>query len=863
MIFNRPAAIIAIRAISTALAAEIADISGTIDALVTAPTLASSGENLNGTSVFSNYINAVKDGQFFWKKKVSLQYEKPGSDIVEFDLLRWCGKLHFTDVGVEDSPIIIGGLTGSCLTAFLSGLDEAVEAGAQLVFEQVQEKFVIDGGISAVYVPQTNVFEGQYHPNTDNHVNRLWDDGRQSMGGMIAWEVHDEGDLSPNAGSSAFPGIAEWDWISAEEAAGLLGLPASELTPDTFEDVYANTWVKTHEEESEVINPNSLAIVEEAKEDLGTDEADADEQLAVEVPDIGDIDAQVLATSLPAPGTNLDGNSVFRNFFDAFQNGQFFWKETARLRFEKPGSDIVEAEALTWCGNLHFPTLKEGAPIGFTGNCVLALLSGLDAIAEAGGHASYEQVEKKFVADHGVSAIYVPQTNVFEGQWHAGTDNYVYRFWDDGRSSMRGIGWEVHDEGDIDPQMATSSFSGILKLDWISVAEAAAIMKLNESELTPERFEEAYAKIWIKTHEEEAAVSNPNPEAELAIIEEIKDDLGIDTNADEAEEEMAADDTENNTEENDNVADADSSDAVGGRKIADNTPDASTTSALEITDIGELDALVTATSLAAPGKNLGGGNVFQNFIDAYNNSQFFLKASSPAQYEKPGSDIVVHDELLWCSNMHFTNLDEGSPIGFTGNCVRASQAGARAVEAGAQLAFEQVQEQFVLDGGISAVYVPQTNIFEGQWHTNTDNFVFRWWDDGRQSMGGIGWEVHDEGDLGPNAGTSAWSAIAELNWISVAEAADIIGLPETDLTPEAFDEVYANTWVKTHEHEAAVSNPNPGPEQEAVDQIKEDLTNETSVDDAKDEGTSDGAREGRKLVKIAVVMSASLLLFGF
>ena len=124
----------------------------------------------------------------------------------------------------------------------------------------------------------------------------------------------------------------------------------------------------------------------------------------------------------------------------------------------------------------------------------------------------------------GISAVYVPEKNVYEGQLYLDTDNAMFRFWDDGRKSMPLLGWEVHDEGDISPSAATSSFSGFGESEWISAEDAAKILNMNVTELTPETFNKLYADTWIGAHEEEAAEKNPNPDAELAIVEEVKNE---------------------------------------------------------------------------------------------------------------------------------------------------------------------------------------------------------------------------------------------------------------------------------------------------------------------------------------------------
>ncbi|KAL7531387.1 hypothetical protein ACHAWF_003747 [Thalassiosira exigua] len=283
---------------------------------------------------------------------------------------------------------------------------------------------------------------------------------------------------------------------------------------------------------------------------------------AVEIANISTLDALVTASSPPAPGKNLDEKSVFQNYFNAFQNGQFFCKVRTQGQYEMPGSDIVEFDGLIWCSNLHFADFKADMPIGYTGNCVKATLQGISEALEAGAQYSsgIERVEGQFHADAGISAVYVPQTNVFEGQLHYNTDNWSRRFWDDGRLNMNGIMWETRDEGDLSPKAATSSFSSIFKIDWVTVDEAATLMRVNATDLTPNEFEKLYANVWIKTHEEEAAMMNLNPDPELDIVEEVKDEQNATSDE---EKSIEAEDVANEQ----NMTDADSS-AGGGRKLA-------------------------------------------------------------------------------------------------------------------------------------------------------------------------------------------------------------------------------------------------------------------------------------------------------
>ena len=72
-------------------------------------------------------------------------------------------------------------------------------------------------------------------------------------------------------------------------------------------------------------------------------------------------------------------------------------------------------------------------------------------------------------------------------------------------------------------------------------------------------------------------------------------------------------------------------------------------------------------------------------------------------------------------------------------------------------------------GHISAVFVEQQNVFQGQYQVDIDDLAWRFWDDGRKTMPEIAWEGHDEGDMSPNASTSSLSSFGESTWMSVEE----------------------------------------------------------------------------------------------
>ena len=78
-------------------------------------------------------------------------------------------------------------------------------------------------------------------PTYDDWTARLWDDGLP-VNSYIDWEGDDAGDQSVNAATSAFAGFGTYTWISADEAAVLLNVSVTELTPDKFNDAYAAAW---------------------------------------------------------------------------------------------------------------------------------------------------------------------------------------------------------------------------------------------------------------------------------------------------------------------------------------------------------------------------------------------------------------------------------------------------------------------------------------------------------------------------------------------------------------------------------------------------------------------------------------------
>ena len=174
-----------------------------------------------------------------------------------------------------------------------------------------------------------------------------------------------------------------------------------------------------------------------------------------------DLYAKITPTAA-LPGFNVEGGSVFTNFANAFNEGQLFRLHTGTLVYERPESEPAQLAILDWCSDLTFSDVSNSSVIGYAGRCVVMVLAGYDTLVASGGQLPVDYSKAEFIGTSGISAVFVEQLNVFEGQYHADIDDWVSRFWDDGRKTMPVIAWEGHDEGDMNPNAATSSFSGFI-----------------------------------------------------------------------------------------------------------------------------------------------------------------------------------------------------------------------------------------------------------------------------------------------------------------------------------------------------------------------------------------------------------------
>ena len=236
-----------------------------------------------------------------------------------------------------------------------------------------------------------------------------------------------------------------------------------------------------------------VAAAAAAAEPLTSERLDVD-QLEALVPGVG--------TPVPLIGTNIDGESVFTNFVTAYDEGQFFILYNGIISYERPSAEPFEVTTLLWCSDLVFSALADVSDqaIGYSGRCIIVRLTEPSDFVQSGaGVSDYEELNiNSFVDTFGISSVFVPQMNVLQGVMHKHTDNYVRMFWDDGRPTMAMNGWENHDAGDASPNAHTSSWSNVATCRWLSVEQTASLLRVETSDLSPDKFGNIYEQVWKK-----------------------------------------------------------------------------------------------------------------------------------------------------------------------------------------------------------------------------------------------------------------------------------------------------------------------------------------------------------------------------
>ena len=193
-----------------------------------------------------------------------------------------------------------------------------------------------------------------------------------------------------------------------------------------------------------------------------------------------------------------DDSSLMKNYNALREEGQeFYLRETTSI-FEKPDSVPVPFVALLWWCTFDF--LSEDAAdtttYGYVGKAVEYLMgSSLENAVEQG--AQLHSSKKRALS---VSAVMVPTLGIFEGQLHPTHDDWVFRHWDDGSSTLPLLGWKGHDEGDTSPNADTSALSSFGTLTKITTEEAAKYLGMGVGDMTPAACSMEYEAAWNATY---------------------------------------------------------------------------------------------------------------------------------------------------------------------------------------------------------------------------------------------------------------------------------------------------------------------------------------------------------------------------
>ena len=208
---------------------------------------------------------------------------------------------------------------------------------------------------------------------------------------------------------------------------------------------------------------------------------------------------------------NALSSLLLTNYNALREEGQGFYLREILSLYEKPDSGKTSYGGLYWWCDLEFSSDDTTSNYGYVGRAVKYLLaSSLEDIIAQGGqiHPS----KKKAVS---VSAAMVPTLGVFEGQIHGTHDGFVFRYWDDGSSTLPILGWEGHDEGDTHPNTDTSAWSGSGTITKITTEEAAKYLGMNVVDMTPATCSMEYEASWNATN-----VLNPFDNTKVTPLEE-------------------------------------------------------------------------------------------------------------------------------------------------------------------------------------------------------------------------------------------------------------------------------------------------------------------------------------------------------
>ena len=197
------------------------------------------------------------------------------------------------------------------------------------------------------------------------------------------------------------------------------------------------------------------------------------------------------ATLMTSNDDTTDSSLLMTNYNALRKEGQGFYLAQASVLFENPGVNAPGAVGLHWMCDLEFLSDDATNNFGYVGRIVGYFLGATleDAVANGAQNSSGEK------HTHSVSAVLVPTLGIFDGQIHGTHDNYVFRYWDDGSSTLQLLGWE----GDR-PDAGTRAFSASGTLTKITTEEAAKYIGMDGADMTPAACSMEYEAVWNATH---------------------------------------------------------------------------------------------------------------------------------------------------------------------------------------------------------------------------------------------------------------------------------------------------------------------------------------------------------------------------
>jgi hypothetical protein len=182
---------------------------------------------------------------------------------------------------------------------------------------------------------------------------------------------------------------------------------------------------------------------------------------------------------IPKDKTNVNGGDVFTNYVNLRDKRQAFLKGVAISDFETPGGDPVPGEGIVWISDAVFSDFNFGyAARGIT--------------MFAKNWINKDAIDTPPLQEpRSVSAVYVEQLNIFDAQLHFEDAVIFFQIWDDGQNKSQAMGWasDLRVNG-------SKAFSAAVMYHWLTAEEAAIDLNTTADMLTPEKFDEMYARVW-------------------------------------------------------------------------------------------------------------------------------------------------------------------------------------------------------------------------------------------------------------------------------------------------------------------------------------------------------------------------------